>query len=478
MTNNPVVAVIGMGFSGIVSAYNLVLEATRPFTILLFDDSQNSVRGVAYSTNCPFHLLNVPADNMGALSSDPKHFYSWLQASPQEWRKKNPSFQDIQFDSKSFVPRMIYGCYLEHIADQLKKIAAAKDIEIQKISEKVTDIQQKPEGSFLLFTQRGQYPIQAAILATGIPWAYKFNEALQIKEQDTFLPNLWPKLTNMTHSAELLKKYDSKSTVGIIGSGLTMLDALATLHSHQYPGIIVVFAGRGLLPQIHQVPPEANYPSYTLKEFPNTALGLLKKTRQLVRKAQDSGGHWQTVFQSIRPITVPLWQRLPVLEKKKLMRHLFGFWNSHRHRAAPEVLALVDYFFMQNKLKIINARAVSLNKNPNGKLTINFVDPETKQNSNVNVDLVVNCAGPELSIKKHPSELIQNLVKGGLAEPDSLGLGLAVDSDGSVFGKAYKSLFAVGTILFGTNFETVAVPELRQQCYSAARGVLCSIGCK
>ena len=74
--------------------------------ITLIERSDRIARGVAYSTTFPDHLLNVVAANMGGLADDPGHFRSWLAEYRQPVR------------ATSFMPRVAYGDYLEHLLER------------------------------------------------------------------------------------------------------------------------------------------------------------------------------------------------------------------------------------------------------------------------------------------------------------------------------------------------------------------------
>jgi uncharacterized NAD(P)/FAD-binding protein YdhS len=68
-----------------------------------------SDRAVAYSTDNPLHLLNVPAGRMGAYPDRPRHFFEWLKEHPAlvNRHRLNPLTEG------TFVPRRLYGLYLE-----------------------------------------------------------------------------------------------------------------------------------------------------------------------------------------------------------------------------------------------------------------------------------------------------------------------------------------------------------------------------
>src|SRR5436190_93629 len=99
-----VVAIVGSGFSGTLVAVNLArLARGRPLRVVLFERRERFARGVAYSTSCPQHLLNVPAGMMSALVDEPDDFLSWLQA------------RDPAAHRGTFAPRRVYGEYLEEL---------------------------------------------------------------------------------------------------------------------------------------------------------------------------------------------------------------------------------------------------------------------------------------------------------------------------------------------------------------------------
>ncbi len=87
-------------------------------------------------------------------------------------------------------------------------------------------------------------------------------------------------------------------------------------------------------------------------------------------------------------------------------------------------------------------------------------------------DYVINGSGPEMSIEKHPSELVQNLLRNKIVVPNPLHMGIQVDEEYRIVGNEALPLFAVGQILLGERLETTAVPELREQCAQAAEAML------
>ena len=75
------IAIIGAGFSGVMSAVQLLREAgDRPVQIYLVNRGGRMARGVAYGTRSPVHMLNVPAGRMSALPDEPEHFLRFAQS--------------------------------------------------------------------------------------------------------------------------------------------------------------------------------------------------------------------------------------------------------------------------------------------------------------------------------------------------------------------------------------------------------------
>src|SRR6202050_414813 len=75
-----VVAVIGGGASGTLTAVYLLREAAKarvPLRIALIDRNGQHGMGQAYATSNATHLLNSPAGRMSAVAEDPGHLVRW-----------------------------------------------------------------------------------------------------------------------------------------------------------------------------------------------------------------------------------------------------------------------------------------------------------------------------------------------------------------------------------------------------------------
>ena len=90
-------------------------------------------------------------------------------------------------------------------------------------------------------------------------------------------------------------------------------------------------------------------------------------------------------------------------------------------------------------------------------------------------DLVINATGPQTRFTATRSVLLQSLLRRGLVSPDDMDLGVRIDADHTVIagdGNRSELLLALGPLLRGTYWETIAVPELRGQARRVAETIL------
>src|SRR3954470_21447143 len=97
MTRTRRVAIIGAGAAGTLVAIRLLTKAREPLDVVVINPTPHAGQGVAYSTQQPTHLLNVPAGRL-SVTDDPHHFATWANAQPGD-----------------FLPRASYGRYLGEV---------------------------------------------------------------------------------------------------------------------------------------------------------------------------------------------------------------------------------------------------------------------------------------------------------------------------------------------------------------------------
>jgi uncharacterized NAD(P)/FAD-binding protein YdhS len=408
------VAIIGGGFSGLLTLHHLVSSGSGGNSFAIIEPGEHLGHGLAYSTLNPRHLLNVPARNMSALPDQPDHFTKWLNG---RWRDDD------------YVPRCIYAAYLDDIARDTFNLAKSKGISLHHIKQKAIDAERLPSGIYdlvlgdsghirskTILIATGNLPVQHDARITSDPWQYDYKECR-----------------------------DETGDVAIIGTGLTMIDTVLSLRAAGFKGKILGISRRGLLPQVHNDTPAVYKSSLSLPaDTPRRPAALMKAFRDEVKNCVV----WPRVFDRWRPHLPAIWQKLDAKDRRRFFHRLFTLWNVHRHRMAPEIGAFIRDEMNAGTLKVLKGTA-------------------QRQKAAKTFD----CRGPCYDIRSSDSQLLQNLHQRGLIEPHATGWGLKIH-DGAYQAGHDGSFLAIGTPLIGEHLETTAIPELRQQAQKVAAHLL------
>jgi uncharacterized NAD(P)/FAD-binding protein YdhS len=264
------------------------------------------------------------------------------------------------------------------------------------------------------------------------------------------------------------ERISSARSIALIGSGLTMVDVLLSARRDGFQGKAIVISRRGQLPRPHAakgvVPHEMGLPRS------KRVSGLTGSVAIACAAAEAHGTPWQSVINGLRSSLQDIWQGLPVEEQSRFLRHVRPLWDAHRHRLPLEVHGRLEAEFAEGRAALLRGRVISVERDgdtfrlalrPRGSRCVEAVT----------VDLAFDCTGhrPDLD-----SPLIQSVVARGAARADPHRLGLAVEPNGQVLGKAgtpTRGLFALGPLCQGSLWEITAVPEIVRQCDEAALGL-------
>ena len=154
MTDRQTVAVIGAGFSGLLTALRLLLAPDGP-RVVLIERGPRFGRGLAYSTARPHHLLNVRATNMSALVEQPTHFLDWLGAA------------GVAAPDSVFVTRDRYGEYLQSLLREATGDTASGRLSLEH--DAVVGLARKGEDWTLNLAMGRVLTVDAVVLALGNP---------------------------------------------------------------------------------------------------------------------------------------------------------------------------------------------------------------------------------------------------------------------------------------------------------------------
>ncbi len=266
------VTIIGGGFCGTMVLYHLMrCDGLPPLEISWFDEGGRHGRGVAYSTPYPEHLLNVPAAGMSALPDDCDHFLKWLGEGAERGR---------------FYPRMVYGDYLSCLM---------KDA-----------------------LQRGQERGHKILLREGRAARDDHDNVITTIHATGTSQPLWPggagtqddtpRLLANPYCRRAADIPPDTKIILILGTGLSAVDAILTLHKNGYSGKIICISRTGLWPVAHG--------------------------------PKDRFWHWRRYVDALRPHTNRLWRAMPAFMRKFCLKNI-TCWNVIRHRMPPECAAII-----------------------------------------------------------------------------------------------------------------------------------------
>jgi uncharacterized NAD(P)/FAD-binding protein YdhS len=447
------IAVIGAGFSGVMTAIHLLWRCQPGERVYLVERGDRVGPGLAYGTRHPRHLVNVRAENMSAFADEPDHFVRWLEG-------LDPAAQADAGErtiAGTFVRRSVFGAYVQEL---LREAIARQDgadnlflVADQAIAVRPAD------GRFLLETANGRaHPVDAAVLALG-------NLPPARETPPGYVGNPW--------TDEATAPLEPGLPVVILGTGLTMADVCLALVDQGFDGPIHAVSRRGLLPLGHA--PSKPWGDLRLDaEDRRSLLTLFRAVRRAVRRAGGSAVGWRAVVDAVRPHAQTLWSELTPADKARFVRHVRPWWDVHRHRMAPPVAATLATMRAAGALTCHAGRISSIS--PAGKaLRVRWRPKGEAAERQLLAQRVIDCTGAVADHGESDDPLIRQLRADGMIRPAPLGLGVDCTTYGAVVdarGQPAANLFAVGPMTRGALWEIIAVPEIRAQAEQVAANVL------
>lgn len=444
----PTITIIGGGASGLLLLMNLVKRAENQLLEINLIEKKPELTGVAYAAAKPFHLLNVPAAKMGAFPEDVEDFYKWLQAN------------GFAYSPGDFVPRTHYKSYLQSVfAETLRH--KPENVFVNVINAEAADVVFANKETRVLLQSNTEIVSDKVILAFG-----NFLPA-HVRTKNTAYTNSLKYFQN-PWSAEIPGAIPTSDRVLIIGTGLTAIDAIASLRENKHQNKIYALSTHGLLPTVHQK--AEIYPSFQTEiEAAQSVRERFNIVRQHIAKAELNGGNWRAVIDSLRPFTQELWKSFPQVEKKRFLRHLQRRWDVARHRMPTQSARMLDELQADGTLKILRGRIGDIELK-NNKFAIQF-----GEDNRIQVDTIINCTGSISNYAKIEQPLVKNLIGKGDIKPDDLFLGLDATPDGAIInrdGEISGALYTFATAHKGILWECTAMPDIRSQAKKLALRLL------
>jgi uncharacterized NAD(P)/FAD-binding protein YdhS len=427
------VVVVGGGFSGVATTVALLRHRphARPLALTILERSGSVGPGVAYSTPDRRHLLNVPAERMSALPDRPDHFAAWAAA---------------RGASERYLPRALYGDYLQSTLAAAER--AAPPGTVRHVTDEAVRLVPGPmPGDATIVTRAGmRLPADAVVLATGV--ARPATARLEaMAGHPAYVADPW--------DHDRVARLAGACRVLVVGTGLTTVDVALTLAGG--PEIVAV-SRHGLMPAAHAVCDPPTAPPAVRPGECTTADALAARVETAARSAD-----WRAVVDGLRPVTQALWRGLPDAEQRRFVEHHSRRWETVRSRMAPAVAEEIAALRARGALRVLAAGIERIQPLPGDRLAVTLSDGRRLE-----VDGIVNATGPAWDPRAGDSVLLHALLADGLAAPGPVGLGLRTGPDGRLAG---SDVFALGALRRGELWESVAVPELREQAAGVAEEI-------
>lgn len=486
------IAIVGGGANGVSVLNELVnqlAETSNPeiFEITLYEKSGKFGTGLAYGTNIDAHILNMHASTMSAVGDQPDHFWKWLKQ-PHD-SILHPYFNN-QASADDFVPRKIFGMYLEEIYILAHQKAEKTGIKIKIVNKEATDVIDS-NNDVSVFCDDKVIKYNQALLCLG---NHEPTFGKELKGIPGYFHHAWPE-------KPMMDAIPNESDVYIIGSSLTSIDTFITLQEKGHTGKIKFVSRHGILPKVRTVAkphvlihlnPEnililTNHgekkltldemASLFLQEFHDAdaeinsfeepysvlsadAKNVLKTDIEIAKKGNLN---YFSVLKAVDEVIGHLWNALSAEDRKRFDAHYKALWNAY------------DYPMpMQNAIKIFNAMET-------GQLTITsgFRDIQYDQSKKIfkitcanknhgsgqqvfEALYVINATGQGLDIIGLKSSLISNALASGTISPHLLG-GIDVDYETSavrdLHGNLSQHLYVIGSLTRGVHFYTNSINQ-------------------
>lgn len=443
-TTNADVVIVGFGFSGLATLTNLVrTRGAREIAIVAPDRSGH---GIAYATDRPVHLLNVVARRMGAWADDEGHFADWLCTA--DAARACDALGVTPPGPNDFAPRALFASYLDALRDAALAQLAADGGRVQWIAGTARSVDRADRG-WIVRTGEAAVRARTCVLACGNDTRHFFGALRH------------PRLHDGPWSLGASDVPAGGGPAVLIGSGLTAVDALLSLRAVGHRDQVIALSRHGWLPRAHD---HALRP-LEVRDDELDGVRTLADVVRLMSRWRAAGGDWRVAVDAMRPHTARTWQRLPDADQREVVERWGSIWNVHRHRMAPAVAARVKDELAAGGLRVRATQRIEAIADGD-VLAVEFTSPEGLVDR-IQATMVIDCTGPQLDPARSEQPLLRGLVERGIARRHQTGLGFHADADQQVA----PGLYAIGSLLTGQLWETVAVPELRGQAARVAGAI-------
>jgi uncharacterized NAD(P)/FAD-binding protein YdhS len=480
-------AIIGAGIS---SAYTLIhyllllgqqfatsKEHPQPIRIIVTEKSGEFWTGIPYgSRSGKTALLISPLIEFIPQQVEREHFIEWLNANrewlfdPQEysrgelshkWLQANTADMDRNCWDDLFIPRHVFGLYLQQRVSELIKAAASKgSIEIDLITADVWDVQRDRDLYRVDFkTTEGNthFTTEKLVLAIGSPPNVAFAKPTNDLAADVcYIDNMYePSLDfNLDRICKSLEQQTERQVL-IVGSNAGTLDTLYSINNSKtatdlIEKFIILSPNAAFPHRISREVPALDYtPQHLVKLVESetfTAKQIFEAIRSDVADATAANINISDIHGDISKVTMQGLNRLSVEEQAQFVFVYAVEIGKLQRRAGSEYLDVVGNLIDRDKLEFVKGKFVSSTLNETGNLACEYIDGDDRQQKTIDasIGVIINCAGFQ-DVTKSSSLLIQNLIRREICIPNQSQRGFVIDKNF----EASKNCYVMGPLVAG-----------------------------
>ncbi len=452
------VAIVGGGFAGAVTALKLLDRTEVPLAVTIIERREELGRGIAYSTTEPVHLVNGAAEIFSLHPEHPDHLSRWLV----DHGPANGWTPPAEVGSSS-PPRYLYGTY---VRDELARAAAnaRRGSTLRHVRSSASALVAAPNRIRITTTDGTVVEADEAILALGAFQPRLSSTESQLAGHPRFAANPW--------DVRALDRLIDCHEILLIGSSLSMVDAIASMEARGYRGRYRVISRRGQFVEGRRTV-EAARDFLADGPLPATARELLSRVKAERRAIAADGSDWQGLPLAIRPHILSLWQGASDRERLRFTRHLRAFWDVTAHRSAPESHQVVESVIAEGRLRHGRARVLGFAAE-DGDITARLKTGPNVETASF--DGVIDCRGHQLhDWRRIADPFVKSLLASGEVRPHSTGYGIDATPAGDLIneeGVVHRNLSAIGHPLRGVAWESSSITEQRTQAIALADRIL------
>lgn len=459
------IAVIGLGVAGV----SVLRELSRQMStdqkknnqIIIYTSKKEWGTGFPYQDDDERLLINQYTETMTINPEDEDEFLNWVKNNKQ-----------ITTPYHTHLPRKWFGEYLRETAERI-----IKELNTLVKYETVNDIEYEKNGNYTVISEESIEIVKAVHLTTG---HLAYQDPYNLKDSKGFIYNPYP-------AEESLIFNENTESIGIIGSGLTALDAMLYIQK-EYPKIKLTFYSRtGLFSSVRgdETSVQLHYfcderVKKLLNDEPELSLEQVKKWFYKEMEEHEINVDWvwnnlgkgsvegmtldlnyskelgafQSLVRHMRSCYPLIWNALSDEERDLFLTRYSDQWQRFKAPIPQETAQhLIDLIKNQSIQLVSGLEAIS--KTEHGFKLRDHLNNEYEES------YLINCTGQNINIAESlhlQTSLIKNLVnKGLLAGHKYGGINIdypsmsVIDADGlkHKFFKTYGQM--VSGVQFGNN---------------------------